>query len=340
MNGLPASGRASPGALAVALSFALLASVFLGVRFGTVELTIFEVLEALTGSGDAIQRDIVLGLRFPRVAMAVLVGGGLAVAGAAFQALLRNPLAEPYILGISGGAAFGAVTALALGWAAGALWSVPLAAFAGAVAALAIVFGAATASRTVMEVRTLLLAGVVVAAFFGAMVALVLSMSEAQVVQAAVNWMMGSVAGADWAGVALVAIYTFPAVIGLLALSRPMNLLAIGEETAYHLGTGVEAAKRSVLLLATVITASGVAFAGVIGFVGLVVPHAIRMVAGSDNRALVPLAFLAGGSFLVLADLASRAVFSPREIPIGVVTATVGVPVFLVLLRRATRAAG
>ena len=151
-------------------------------------------------------------------------------------------------------------------------------------------------------------------------------------------WMMGSISGATWQNVMLVAAYTVPAVLVLVALSRPMNLLAIGEETAHYLGTGVEGVKRAVLLLAALITASGVAFVGVIGFVGLVVPHAIRLLAGSDNRALLPLAFLAGANFLVLADLLSRTVIAPTEIPIGVVTAVVGVPVFLMLLRRSTAA--
>lgn len=326
--------RLSPAALGAGLAFSLGGCLVAGVQFGVAELSTGDVLRALVGRGSELNHDIVVGLRLPRVIMAALVGGGLAVSGASFQSLLRNPLAEPYILGVSGGAAFGAVGVLALGWAANDSWVLPGAAFAGAATALLLVFCVASAFRAVMDVRVLLLSGVVIAAFFGALVALVLSLSRADTVQAAVWWMMGSVASASWNNVIPVAGYTIPAVLALMIFARPMNLLAIGEETAYYLGARVEAVKRAVLLLAALIAASGVAFAGVIGFVGLVVPHAVRMVVGSDNQPLLPLVFLAGAAFLVLADLLARTVIAPTEIPIGVVTALVGVPAFLVLLRR------
>jgi ABC-type Fe3+-siderophore transport system permease subunit len=315
--------------------FGLLAlSVVLGVRFGSVPLSTTEVLAALGGGGEPIARDIVIGLRLPRVLLGVLVGGGLAMAGATFQALLRNPLAEPYILGISGGASVGAVLVLALGWAAAGSWALPLAAFAGAIIAIAMVFGVATASGRAMDVRVLLLAGVVVAAFFSAGIALILSVSPARTVQGAVMWIMGSLAAASWRSVILTATYTLPAAVVLLGLARSLNLMAIGEETAYYLGADVERVKRGALLIAALITASGVAVTGVIGFVGLVVPHGVRLLAGSDHRVLLPLSFLAGGTFLILADLVARLVLAPTEIPIGVITAFVGVPFFLLLLRR------
>jgi ABC-type Fe3+-siderophore transport system permease subunit len=315
--------------------FGLLAlSVVLGVRFGSVPLSTTEVLAALGGGGEPIARDIVIGLRLPRVLLGVLVGGGLAMAGATFQALLRNPLAEPYILGISGGASVGAVLVLALGWAAAGSWALPLAAFAGAIIAIAMVFGVATASGRAMDVRVLLLAGVVVAAFFSAGIALILSVSPARTVQGAVMWIMGSLAAASWRSVILTATYTLPAAVVLLGLARSLNLMAIGEETAYYLGADVERVKRGALLIAALITASGVAVTGVIGFVGLVVPHGVRLLAGSDHRVLLPLSFLAGGTFLLLADLVARLVLAPTEIPIGVITAFVGVPFFLLLLRR------
>lgn len=284
-------------------------------------------------------RDIVLGLRLPRVLLGVLVGGGLALAGATFQALLRNPLAEPYILGISGGASVGAVLVLAFGWAATGSWVLPLAAFAGAVTAIAMVFGVATATGRAMDVRVLLLAGVVVAAFFSACITLILSVSSARTVQSAVLWIMGSLASADWGNVGLTAAYTLPAAAILLTFARPLNLMAIGEETAAYLGADVERVKRFALLIAALITASGVAVAGVIGFVGLVVPHAIRLLVGPDHRALLPLSFLAGGTFLTLADLVARLAVAPTEIPIGVITAFVGVPFFLLLLRRSLTSA-
>lgn len=323
--------RAALGAL---LTLALLAAILLGVRFGAVPMGAGEVLAALGGSGPDWQRQIVVELRLPRALLGALVGGGLALAGATFQALLRNPLAEPYILGISGGASVGAVLVLALGLAATAGWVLPLAALAGALLAIALVFRVAVASRRSLDVRVLLLAGVVVAAFFSACVAFILSISEARTVQGAVLWIMGSLAGANWRSVAVTAAYTLPAAALLMGLARPLNLMAIGEETAHYLGTDVEKVKRMALGLAALVTAAGVAVAGVIGFVGLVVPHAIRLLVGSDHRALLPLSFLGGATFLVLSDLVAQLVLAPTQVPVGVITAFVGVPLFLVLLRR------
>jgi iron complex transport system permease protein len=320
--------------LAVVLGLVLALAVVLGVRFGSVPVSTAAVLDVLTGGGSTVDRDIVLQLRLPRVALAILVGGGLAVAGATFQALLRNPLAEPYILGISGGASVAAVLVLALGWAAAGSWVLPLAAFAGALLAITLVFRVATATGRAMDVRVLLLAGVVVAAFFSACIAFILSVSPARTVQSAVLWIMGSLAAASWQSVVIAAAYTLPASLLLVALARSLNLMAIGEETAHYLGADVEGVKRVALSVAALITAAGVAVAGVIGFVGLVVPHAVRLLVGSDHRALLPLSFLAGSAFLTSADLVARLALSPTEIPIGVITAFVGVPFFLVLLRR------
>lgn len=309
-------------------------SLVVSVRFGYVSLSTQEVLAALLGRGDPRTYDIVVRIRLPRALLAILIGGGLSLAGATFQALLRNPLAEPYILGISGGASVGAVIVLAFGLTGEGSWALPLAAFAGALLAIALVFRVATATGRAMDVRVLLLAGVVVAAFFSACIAFILAISSARTVQSAVLWIMGSLAAADWSKTLLTAAYTLPACLLLLAMARPLNLLAIGEETAHYLGANVEAVKRMSLGIAALVTASGVAVAGVIGFVGLVVPHAIRLLAGSDHRTLMPLSFLAGAAFLTLADLVARTVLSPTEIPIGVITAFVGVPFFLVLLRR------
>ncbi|MHB1191414.1 MAG: FecCD family ABC transporter permease [Longimicrobiales bacterium] len=320
--------------LGAALLAALSAAVVLGVRFGPVHLTTGEVLAALAGGGPEWQRQIVVELRLPRLLLGALVGGGLALAGATFQALLRNPLAEPYILGISGGASVGAVLVLALGLAGATSWALPLAALAGALLAIALVFRVATASGRTLDVRVLLLAGVVVAAFFSACVAFILSVSEARTVQGAVLWIMGSLAGASWASVGVTAAYTLPAASLLLTLARPLNLMAIGEETAHYLGADVEKVKRTALALAALLTAAGVAVAGVIGFVGLVVPHAIRLLVGSDHRALLPLSFLGGATFLVLSDIVAQLVLAPTQVPVGVITAFVGVPLFLVLLRR------
>jgi len=174
----------------------------------------------------------------------------------------------------------------------------------------------------------------VVAAFFSACIAFILSLSEARTVQGAVLWIMGSLAGATWRSVVVAAAYTLPAAAVLMALARPLNLMAIGEETALYLGADVEKVKRMALGLAALITAAGVAVAGVIGFVGLVVPHAIRLLVGSDHRVLMPLSFLGGATFLVLCDIVAQVALAPTQLPVGVITAFVGVPLFLVLLRR------
>jgi iron complex transport system permease protein len=324
------------GAAAALLSLALAAALVLAVRFGSVPLSTAQVLDVLRGAGSPVDREIVLGLRLPRALLGLFVGGGLALAGATFQALLRNALAEPYVLGISGGAAAAAVTVLALGLAASS-WTLPAAAFAGALLAIVLVFGVARSADRSVDVRVLLLGGVVVGAFFTAVIALMLSISDAPTVRGAVFWMMGSLAGADGRAVWTAAAYTAPAALVLVALARPLNLLAIGEETAAYLGADVERVKRTAFAVASLITAAGVAVAGVIGFVGLIVPHAVRLVVGSDHRALLPLSFLGGAAFLILADLVARVVLAPGEIPIGVVTALTGVPLFLVLLRGSLR---
>lgn len=316
------------------LGFLLLATSVLSIAVGAADLTPAMVLRALTGGGGPMARTIVLDLRLPRTVLAVLVGGGLALSGAVFQALLRNPLADPYILGVSGGAAVGAVGAAVLGLAAGIGWGTPVAAFGGAVLAIALVFRIAIGAGRAMDARVLLLAGVVVGAFFNAVILLLLTLADVQTFRSAVFWMMGSLADASWASVGLLALYLAPAVLVLLALARPLNLIAIGEETAAYLGTRVERVKNVAYIVASLLVAASVAFSGVIGFVGLIVPHALRLVWGSEHRFLLPASVLAGGTFLLLADTLARTVAAPVELPVGVVTALVGVPVFVVLLTR------
>jgi len=312
----------------------LVLSLFLSIRFGSVPIETGEWFDALLGRGSEQTRDIILELRAPRAVMALLVGGGLAVSGAAFQALLRNPLAEPYILGVSGGAATAVVAALGFGLAGIGSWLLPTFAFVGALVAILAVLAISTAGGTRMDVRVLLLAGVVIGVFFSACISLILALSEASTIQSAIVWIMGSVAGAEWHTVGLVAAYSIPGVLVLLGMSRALNLLALGEESAAYLGADVERTKRIAYGVASLITAAGVAFTGVIGFVGLVVPHAIRLMVGADYRTLLPLCFGMGGVFLLLSDLLARTVLAPTEIPIGVVTAFLGVPLFLILLRR------
>lgn len=318
--------------LVLLLAAALAASLLLGAA----GLSAGAVVDALLGSGDAAARVIVLDLRLPRALLALLVGGALGVSGAVFQALLRNPLAEPYILGVSGGAAVGAVGAIVTGLAVAGDWTVPIAAFAGSLAAIALVFRVASGAAGRLDTRVLLLAGVVVGAFFNALILLLLSFAETDRFRAAFFWMMGSLAGAEWSGLLWLALYLLPTLAVLLGLARAFDLLAIGEETTMHLGADPERIKIVAYLTASLAVAASVAVVGVVGFIGLVVPHALRLLWRGDYRFLLPASFIAGAAFLLVTDTVARTLVAPAELPVGVVTALVGVPVFVILLRRRT----
>jgi iron complex transport system permease protein len=321
-------------ALRLALLAALCAgALLLSVRLGAVRLGVREVLDALRGAGDPTTVAIVQRLRVPRSLLAALVGGALAASGAVFQALLRNPLAEPYVLGVSGGAAVGAVAAIVFGAGASSA-GVGVAAFAGAAIAIMIVLRMAASVGPTLDTRILLLSGVVAGAFFNACILLVLTFADTESFRSALFWMMGSFSGATWREIGLLAVLAGPALAVLFALARPLNLLAVGEETAQYLGVRTERVKLAAYGTASLLTASAVAVSGVIGFVGLVIPHIVRMTWGADHRFLIPASVLLGATFLVLADSLARTVAAPTELPIGVVTAFVGVPFFLWILRR------
>lgn len=307
------------------------ACLVLGLAVGTVPLSLAEVWHGLwraDTSAGAIVRD----LRAPRVLLAFCVGGSLAVCGAALQAMIRNPLAEPYLLGLSGGAGLGAVLAIAS--EATAPWAVPIAAFIGAVAAVALVYRLSLVAGRRLDPRVLLLSGVVVGSFAGALMSAIIVLSSAPGIRNAFLWLLGGFGSASWQALAVFAAYAaIPlAAIGLSA--RSLDLVALGEEPAHHLGADVDRTRRVVYVCTALLTAASVATCGIIGFVGLVVPHAVRTVARPLHRTLLPLVFVIGGSFLVLSDVVSRTVVRPLELPVGVVTALVGVPLFAVLLRR------
>ncbi|MEX2584098.1 MAG: iron ABC transporter permease [Gemmatimonadota bacterium] len=310
------------------------AALVLSVRVGAVSMTTMGVLEAIGGEGDPASIAIVRQLRLPRAVVASLVGAALAASGATFQALLRNPLAEPYILGVSGGAAVGAVGAIVLGIATRATWIVPAAAFVGAIVAVLTVLRIAASVGRSLDTRVLLLAGVVVGSFFNACILLALTLTDAESFRSAIFWMMGSFAGASWTSAGIFTAYFVPALALLVALGRPLNLMAIGEETAAHLGASVETVKLLAYGTASLLTAAAVAVSGVIGFVGLIIPHVIRIAWGGDYRFLIPASALLGAAFLVSADSIARIAAAPTELPVGVVTAFVGVPFFVWLLRR------
>mgnify|MGYP001610668740 CR=1 FL=1 len=312
-----------------------LAAAVLGLLVGPAGIGPGTVWRGLVGGADPTVTAIVRDLRLPRVLLAFAVGGSLAATGAVLQALVRNPLADPYLLGLSGGAGLGAVLAIALGL--GGAWGVPLVALVGALLAVVVVYRLAIVAGNVLDTRVLLLAGVVVGAFGIALMGAVMSLSPAAEVRNALLWILGSFSGASWQSLTVFGVYALGPLALLFVLNRPIDLLALGEEPARFLGANVEVLKRVLYGTASALTAAAVAVSGIIGFVGLVVPHAIRIVWGHTHRTLLPAAFLLGGALMVLADAMARGAFAPLELPVGVVTALIGVPAFLLLVRRWTR---
>jgi iron complex transport system permease protein len=316
-------------ALLVLLSLTLLsvASLVAALAVGSLVLPFGDVLAMLSGA-DNTARSIVFDLRLPRALAAFACGGLLALAGALMQVLLRNPLADPYVLGISGGAGVGALSAMLLGLAG---LAVPGFAFAGALAAMLLVFGLAHGDGSWTQTR-LLLTGVVIAAGCGALVALILTLAPEQKIQGMLFWLMGDLSQAvnplPALGVLVVAL------LAAMPFARELNLLARGFDAALALGVAVPLLRRVIYIVASLATAAAVTTAGSIGFVGLIVPHLMRLTVGNDQRLLLPASVLAGGSLLVLADTAARTVVAPIQLPVGVLTALIGVPVFLYLLGR------
>ncbi len=310
--------------------FAALA-LLLALMVGSVTVSPSELPAILFGEGDGVAREIVLHLRLPRALAAFAVGGLLALAGVQMQVLLGNPLADPYVLGISGGAAVGALLALLAG---GALLAVNGAALAGALGSMLLVFGLAH-GRGVWSPTRLLLTGVVVASGWGAVISFLLAVAPQHNLPGMLFWLMGDLSHADQALPALIIL-----VLGLiisLPQARNLNLLARGELQAGVLGVSVGPLRLQLYLLASLLTAAAVTIGGSIGFVGLVVPHMLRLLVGSDHRRLLPASVLSGGILLLLADTLARTVIAPQQLPVGVLTALVGVPLFLYLLQRGYR---
>lgn len=308
-----------------------LVSLVLGLALGATRIPPSAIWLGLRdASADA--APVVRQLRLPRVILGFLVGGGLAVSGAVLQALVRNPLADPFVLGISGGATLGAVAAISAGLTNP--WGVPFAAFAGAVLTLVLVYRLSLVAGRRLDSGVLLLAGVVVSSFAMALVTAILMLVDATRVQNSFRWMLGGLWAGSWTTVGMVAAYGSVPLIVLMVRARDLDLLALGEEQARHLGADPERVKRLAYLATGFLTAVAVATSGAIGFVGLLVPHAVRRLWGPLHRALLPSVFLAGGGFLVLADAIARSIAPPVELPVGVVTALVGVPFFALLLKR------
>ena len=323
-----------------AVTLTLAAASALGLVLGAAPVGPADVVRTLAGRAPSeVVATVVLGLRLPRVLLGAVAGAGLAVAGAAFQALTRNPLADPAVLGVASGAALGAVVGQLAGLEGSLLATVGLSAvsFLGALLAATAVYLIAAAGRR-LPVETLLLAGVITGLFFSAAITLILSLVDFSRLGGILHWLMGSLGTLGYRPVGVMALGSAAAMAVIYTQARALNLLALGEESALQLGVEAERVKRLVFVAASLLTGVVVAHTGPIGFVGLIVPHANRLAIGSDNRLLIPVAAGAGATFLVLADTLARVAVRPGELPVGVITAFCGAPFFIYLLRtRLTR---
>jgi iron complex transport system permease protein len=320
------------------LSTLLILTLFLSLGIGAVTITPARVLTALnpqasTGAVSQATRTIVWDFRLARVLLVALVGAALAGAGAAFQGLFRNPLADPFVIGASGGAALGATLAITFGWTITWLGfaPIPLAAFAGAMLAVILAYTISEISGQT-NILALLLAGTALSSAFSAGVSLLMVFNDHDFVNI-FFWLMGGFSGRSWNDLGLVLPYIAVGLIGLTLLARPLDVLAFGEETAQGLGVAVPQIRLLIVLCATLVTAAAVASSGIIGFIGLIAPHIIRLLWGPVHALLLPTSMLLGALLLVIADTAARTVLAPIELPVGILTALLGAPFFLYLLR-------
>ena len=314
------------------LGAAVLVAALAGLALGPVRLSVGAVWAALWGLGDANSVAIVRTLRLPRIALGLAVGAGLGMSGAALQATLRNSLAEPYLLGVSGGAAVGAVIAVTMHLTAP--WVQPLAAFTGSMASVTLVLLVARAAGARGDPRILLMAGVVVGSFANAAIMVLLARAPDETVRGAIWWMMGSLGEATWVGSRWIAVYVAIGGALLLWMAREIELLSLGEDPAAALGVEVGRATRRAYIVASLLAAVTVAGAGLVGFVGLMVPAIARALGARTIRATIVGAAAAGGALVVASDVVARTLLSPAELPLGAVTALIGVPFFLLRLRR------
>ncbi len=328
------------GLCLAALAVAVLAGVAIGAvsipATAVIQLILARILGLTTNYPDTFS-TILFEIRLPRVALMAITGTALASAGATYQGLFRNPLADPYLVGVASGAGLGATMVITFGLPTTGLglMAVPLGAFLGGVAAVAVVIMIARVGRTT-PVTTMLLAGVAVGSFATAITTFWMLRSP-EGMRRAFNWLLGGYTGGGWQPVWIVLPYLILGLIGLQLNARALNVLQLDEEQARQLGLNVERLKFILVGAATLMTAAAVAFGGLIGFVGLVVPHILRILGGPDYRRLIPLSALGGATFVVLADLIARTVLAPQELPVGVITAITGAPFFIFLLRRLKR---
>ncbi|MDO9536810.1 MAG: iron chelate uptake ABC transporter family permease subunit [Thermoplasmata archaeon] len=324
------------------MAFGLILTAIIALTIGPVNIpvaTVFKILFRFPQSWPDSYNVIVMDVRLPRILLGGLVGSALAVAGCAMQGLFKNPMASPYILGISSGSAFGASLAIVLGvgMAAGAL-AVPLMAFIFAIVTILLVYNISRVGGRV-PVETLLLAGIAVGAFFGAQVSL-MKYFAGEELRSIVFWLMGGFWASSWDKVAIAFPLILLGVAAIMFFSRDLNIMLMGEDHALDMGINVESDKKIILIFASLITAAAVSVSGIIGFVGLIIPHIMRIIVGPDHRILLPASCLVGALFLICADTIARTIIQPTELPVGIITASFGAPFFLYLLRKRKRVTG
>jgi iron complex transport system permease protein len=324
--------------ISILLSLLLILVILVSITLGSVNVPpfrsiriLFQSLVGLKGTGSDTERTIILSLRLPRAILAGLVGAGLSVSGATFQALLRNPLADPYLLGVSSGAAVGAIIAILLGLGTFS-FGLPLPSFLGALLTILLVFYFGRQDGKIHP-HTLLLAGVITGSFLSALIMFFISVSPREELHTIIFWLMGDFSFSSARVILIIFPYILLGVVLLYLRSRHLNLILSGEENAVQLGVDVEKLKLISYLSASLITAASVSACGLIGFVGLIVPHSVRLIFGPDHRLLIPSAALLGASFLVASDTLARTLLAPIELPVGVITAAFGGPFFIYLLR-------
>ncbi|WP_264740985.1 FecCD family ABC transporter permease [Cytobacillus firmus] len=320
----------------------LLFAMLMGISIGTVSvhpMTIIRVISAeifpfiSLENTDAMHSNIIMNIRLPRVLLAGLVGASLAIAGAAFQGLLRNPLADPYTIGVSSGASLGAVLTLFLGLSIpfAGMFTLPLFSILFSFLTIFAVLLFARNIERSMKVETIILTGIIFSSFLGALISLMIALTGEELRQI-IGWLLGSVSMRGWAYIKIIIPFFVLGAILLLMNSKELNAMSFGEEKAQHIGVDVQKRKMMVLIAGSILTGAAVAVSGTIGFVGLVIPHLTRLLWGPDHRHLLPLSILMGAGFLIIADLVSRTIIAPTELPIGVITAIIGAPAFAIIL--------
>ena len=324
--------------ISILLSLLLILVILFSIMVGSVKVKplrsitiLLQSVLGLKGAGTETEKAIILSLRVPRALLAGLVGAGLSVSGAIFQALLRNPLADPYILGVSSGAAVGAIIAILMGLSTLSV-GLPLASFIGALLTIFIVFHFGRQDGKIHP-NTLLLAGVIIGSFLSALIMFFISISQKEELHTIIFWLMGDFSLSNYEAISVILPYIFLGFLILYLQARHLNLILSGEESALQMGVDVERLKLISYLLASLITSASVSVCGLIGFVGLIVPHTVRLIFGPDHRLLLPSAALIGASFLIASDTFARTLLAPTELPVGVITAAFGGPFFIYLLR-------